>query len=249
MNFFFCVHPTREEARALHAELNEYVSSLGAKETFDPALADFTVAIGGDGTVVAACRLSDAPVIGINAGTLGYLARIEPQNAKDALLAVMKGEYGVEKRMTLLCGPAGGEKTTALNDAVLSKADAGVIRFSVTVDGIELMRYTADGIIAATPTGSTGYSLSAGGPIVDPAGENIILTPVSPHTLINRPIVLSAQSKVTLVCETDALISLDGSARPLSAGSHYEISRSDRYMRFVTFGRESFIARLRKKLS
>ncbi|MBQ6257780.1 MAG: NAD(+)/NADH kinase, partial [Clostridia bacterium] len=103
MNFFFCVHPTREEARALHAELNEYVSSLGAKETFDPALADFTVAIGGDGTVVAACRLSDAPVIGINAGTLGYLARIEPQNAKDALLAVMKGEYGVEKRMTLLC--------------------------------------------------------------------------------------------------------------------------------------------------
>ena len=225
MNFFFCVHPTREEARALHAELNEYVSSLGAKETFDPALADFTVAIGGDGTVVAACRLSDAPVIGINAGTLGYLARIEPQNAKDALLAVMKGEYGVEKRMTLLCGPAGGEKTTALNDAVLSKADAGVIRFSVTVDGIELMRYTADGIIAATPTGSTGYSLSAGGPIVDPAGENIILTPVSPHTLINRPIVLSAQSKVTLVCETDALISLDGSARPLSAGSHYEIIR------------------------
>ena len=249
MDFYFCVHPTREGARILLGELSVYLMTIGAQVVSDPAKADFTVAIGGDGTVVSACRLSEAPVIGINAGTLGYLTRIEPENAKEAILAVTKGEYDIERRMTLLCGPAGGEKVTALNDAVLSKADAGVIRFSVTVDGIELMRYTADGIIAATPTGSTGYSLSAGGPIVDPAGENIILTPVSPHTLINRPIVLSAGSRVTLMCEKDAWISLDGSARPLPAGTRYEISRSDRYMRFVTFGRENFITRLRRKLS
>ena len=248
MNFLFCVHPTREEAHRLHGELSGYLRLKGHSEVSDPALADFTLAIGGDGTVVAACRACSAPIIGINAGTLGYLTRVEPAQAKDALDRLCRGDYAIEERMMLCCGAAGGPVTCALNEAALTKEGSGVIRFTVTVDGIRLMRYTADGIICATPTGSTGYSLSAGGPIVDPASELMVLTPIAPHTLLNRPIVLSADSVVRLECENDAVISMDGASARLPAGTPFEIRRSPETMRFVSFGRESFIGRLQQKL-
>ncbi|MBR4235850.1 MAG: NAD(+)/NADH kinase [Clostridia bacterium] len=249
MNFLFCVHPTRSEAAQLHSELAQHIALHGGREVSNAADADFIVAIGGDGTVVSAFRKRNLPIIGINAGTLGYLTRVEPKDAAAALTDVLSGNYTLERRMTLSCGIRGGQKVTALNEAALLKSDAGVIRFTVTVDGVELMRYTADGCICATPTGSTGYSLSAGGPIVDPASEMIILTPLAPHTLVNRPIVLSPDSRVTLVSENDAIISTDGSSCSLPAGAAYEICRSGEYMKFVTFGKESFITRLRKKLA
>lgn len=218
--------------------------------------ADALICFGGDGTILHSSKLAmrrGIPILGVNIGTVGFMAELE-SGEMELLSKLADDDYTVDERMTIFVRLIHEGRViyrdVALNDAVITKgAVARVIQTAVFLDGVEAMNFSGDGIIAATPTGSTGYSLSAGGPIVDPAGENIILTPVSPHTLINRPIVLSAQSKVTLVCETDALISLDGSARPLSAGSPYEISRSDRYMRFVTFGRESFIARLRKKLS
>ncbi|MBQ3669202.1 MAG: NAD(+)/NADH kinase, partial [Clostridia bacterium] len=190
-----------------------------------------------------------APIIGINAGRLGYLTHVEPEHAEEALKAVFDGRYALERRMTLDSSPNGESSENALNEVALLHADAGVIRFNVLVDGLRLTSYTADGMIAATPTGSTGYSLSAGGPIVDPAGEMLILTPIAPHTLLSRPIVLSPLSVVTLECENDALIATDGRTRSVKAGDSIEIKRSDKYMRFVTFGRESFITRLRQKLT
>lgn len=249
MNFLFCVHPTREEAHSLYGKLSRLILSLGSRVVDDPTEADFTVTIGGDGTVVEAFRRCSAPIIGINAGTLGYLPRVEPEQAEDAIRSVLAGRYTLENRMTLCCREEGKAPVTALNEAALLKADAGVIHFHVTVDGIELMRYTADGMIAATPTGSTGYSLSAGGPIVDPTGEMLILTPISPHTLVNRPIVLSPKSAVTFLCENDALICTDGTTRKLNANTPVEIRASETPMRFVSFERESFLSRLRKKLS
>ena len=137
----------------------------------------------------------------------------------------------------------------ALNDIVLLRPDTGVIRFTLTVDGVPLMRYTADGMIAATPTGSTGYSLSAGGPIVDPVSRAIVLTPLAPHTLVNRSIVLSGESRITLECERDAILSIDGDNHPVSAGETITIIKSEEEAQFVTLARESFLDRLRKKLS
>ena len=248
MKFYFCVHPTRAQARRIAEDLQSYILLLGGEATSDPAKADFTVAIGGDGTVVSAGNLSDAPVIGINAGTLGYLPRVEPEHARDAIHAVFEGRYSLENRMTLDCGVPGEEKVNALNEAALLHKDAGVLRFTVLVDGTELISYTADGMIVSTPTGSTGYSLSAGGPIVDPASEMLILTPIAPHTLVSRPILLSASVTVTLIGESDALIATDGFTRPLPKDTPFEIKKSARTMRFVSFGHENFISRLRKKL-
>ena len=249
MNFLFTVHPTREQARRIYEDLAEYIDSLGGKCVDAPEEADFSVAVGGDGTMVSAWRRLDKPLIGINAGTLGYLPRVEPEHAKEAIRAVFDGRYVLEDRMTLSCRMAGGEEIRALNEAALLHPDPGVLRFSVKVDGTELISYTADGMIVSTPTGSTGYSLSAGGPIVDPAGEMLILTPIAPHTLVSRPIVLSPQSRVTLESESDALIATDGRTRKLPAGVPFDIRRGDKYMRFVSFGRENFITRLRRKLT
>lgn len=249
MNFYFSVHPRRAQAQEICAELRALLTQKGHCITEDAHSADFAVAIGGDGTVVEAFRHCSAPILGINAGTLGYLPRVEPEKAREAVLDLLEGRFTLENRMTLTCTVSGQPAGIALNEAALLKPGVAPIRFSVSVDGIELMRYTADGMIAATPTGSTGYSLSAGGPIVEPTAEMLILTPVSPHTLVNRPVVLSAASVVTFCCESDATISLDGSPCPLKADTPFTVRASRTPMRFVCFEQESFLSRLRKKLT
>ena len=249
MKFWFYAAAARPRALELAQKAREIIAREGGFCLETPAEADFTVAVGGDGTVVAAHRMSDSPIIGINAGTLGYLPRIEPEAMEESLIRILRGEYALESRMTLSGGLRGAESANALNEVALVKPDAGVIRFIVTVDDVPLMRYTADGIICSTPTGSTGYSLSAGGPIVDPLSELMVLTPISPHTLVNRPIVLSAQSRVSIECETDAVIAIDGDAKRYIAGQTLEIRKSSKRVQFVTFARESFIERLRRKLS
>lgn len=249
MKFWFRIHSTRPEAASLMHAACAILEKNGCRVVSSPSEADFTIAIGGDGTVVAAHRMSRKPIIGVNAGTLGYLTRIEPSHLEESLERVIRGDYTLENRMTLLVKGEGIPPSIALNDAAILKADSGVIRFTVNVDGVRLMRYTADGIIAATPTGSTGYSLSAGGPIVDPLSESIVLTPVAAHTLLSRPIVLSAQSVITLCPESNCILSVDGDQRPIGANREIVIARCEEYVQFVSFGRESFIDRLRKKLS
>ena len=247
-NFFFVSHPTREEAFILRKELEAFVLDSGAAVVTDPAQADYSVAIGGDGTVVGAYRVCPAPVLGINDGNVGYLARVEKENAFSAVKAVLEGRYELETRMTLSCG-AGGEVYSALNDAALVKNGISPVTLSVSVDDTELMHCIADGLIVSTPTGSTGYSLSAGGPIADPMSELIILTPVAPHTLMSRPIVLSAKSRVRLTANRDAVLLIDGQRHDLPADTPVRIEKSEQYMHFVSFGRENFISRLREKLS
>ena len=246
--FFFVSHPTREEAYDLRKELEAFVLDSGAQVVTDPAIADFSVAIGGDGTVVGAYRACPAPVLGINDGNVGYLARVEKGNAFTALKNVLDGRYEIESRMTLSC-EAGDEAFCALNDAALVKSGVSPVSVSVCVDDTGLMRLTADGLIVSTPTGSTGYSLSAGGPIADPMSELIILTPVAPHTLMSRPIVLSAKSRVRLTANRDAVLLIDGQRHDLPADTPVRIEKSEQYMHFVSFGRENFISRLREKLS
>lgn len=249
MKFWFRVHSSRPQALSLRDEAEKIIRRAGSECVDDPQKADFTVAIGGDGTVVAAHRQARVPIIGINAGTLGYLPRIEPEDMEQALERVLKGDYALENRMTLSGAPEGAPSVNALNEVALVKPDSGVIRFTVTVDGMPLTRYTADGIIAATPTGSTGYCLSAGGPIVDPSSELIVLAPIAPHTLLSRPIILAPTSRVTIVCDTPSVLSVDGDSRPHPAHLPVHISKSAEVVQFVTFGQESFIDRLRRKLA
>ena len=249
MNFWFALHPTRTEAYELKEQLVKLLEAEGSHVVDNPQKADFAVAIGGDGTVVGAFKKCSKPIIGINVGRLGYLPRIEPADAETALRRVLQGQYEIEKRMTLTCSAAGHGELCAINEAAFLKASASIIHFSVSVDGYELTRYAADGMIVATPTGSTGYSLSAGGPIIDPVSDMIVLTPNCPHTLVSRPIVLSANSRITLESDDKSVLSVDGAITRLNEHEKVEIRRGSENMSFVSLSRESFIERLRKKLS
>lgn len=178
-------------------------------------LADIVIVIGGDGTIIHAAKkaaLHKKPVLGINAGRLGYLAGLE-SNEISMLTDLINGSYEIEERM-LLSVTFNNKELFCLNDAVISKGTRSrMIDISVSLDN-DTVSYRADGLIAATPTGSTAYSLSAGGPIIDPKVQSIALTPICPQSLFARPILLHADSKVLITAnppeETGAFLTIDG---------------------------------------
>lgn len=177
--------------------------------------ADIVIVIGGDGTIIHAAKkaaLHRKPVLGINAGRLGYLAGLE-SNEISMLTDLIHGSYEIEERM-LLSVTFNNKELFCLNDAVISKGTRSrMIDISVTLEN-DTVSYRADGLIAATPTGSTAYSLSAGGPIIDPKVQSIALTPICPQSLFARPILLHADSKVLITAnppeETGAFLTIDG---------------------------------------
>jgi NAD+ kinase len=184
-----------------------------------PAKCDLAVIVGGDGTLIASARLMaehDVPLVGVNLGRLGFLTDIPADGVESALQAVLDGEFLAEKR-TLLSGGVRREGKTlfsalAMNDVVVSRGAMGsMIEFAVTVDGEFIYTLRADGLIVATPTGSTAYALSAGGPILHPSLQAIALVPISPHTLSNRPVAIRSSSRVeiTLVRGIDARANFD----------------------------------------
>lgn len=171
---------------------------LGFKVSRQP---DFVLALGGDGTLLAAAAQygkKGIPLLGVNLGGLGFLTDVTLDKLPDILSALKKGRYRIEQRMVLQAIlPA--RRLFALNDLTLSTSIPGrVVEFSATIDGEYVCRFVADGIIVASPTGSTAYSLATGGPILLPHTEGIILTPIAPHTLSVRPLVLPAESKVDI---------------------------------------------------
>lgn len=181
---------------------------------------DLLVVLGGDGTLLSVARRVDpsTPILGVNMGELGYLTEIAEDEALPMLKRVLAGDYEVERRMMLRAElDRAGSPTQhwrALNDVVISNgARARIIRFTMLVDGQPLAEYRADGVIVATPTGSTAYSLSAGGPIVEPTVEVLLVSPISPHTLSNRPMVLRPDSVVRLEVaarQQDVVLTVDG---------------------------------------
>lgn len=230
-----------------------------------PEDTDFVLVLGGDGSVLqAAARLGDRhiPVLGVNLGTLGYLAEIEKKNFPAALEQLLSGDYMLEERMMLdgICPDAGGNTPrvhTALNDVVfVRKGPLRIENYYVYVNGQFLNSFNADGIIVSTPTGSTAYNLSAGGPIVEPSARIILMTPICPHTLNNRSIVLSAQDQVevrigrtsTESC-LEAEADFDGSdSVTLRTGDRVQISQSKRTLCVAKLSRRSFLETLHKKL-
>lgn len=185
---------------------------------------DIVITIGGDGTIIHkakhAARFSK-PILGINLGKIGFVAGIEPTEI-DKLEQLIKGKYTVEKRMMLSVNVKKGETTRkfyALNDVVITKGVySGLVNLNVTLNNDEITKYVADGIILATPTGSTAYSLSAGGPVIEPSMKCILLTPICQHSMFSRPVIFGENSKINITAKTrekdESVLSIDG-GRPI----------------------------------
>jgi len=221
---------------------------------------DLIISLGGDGTLLRAARLAAAeniPVFGVNLGGLGFLTQIGIDDLEKSLEKLYQEKYFLDERMMLTCSVErrGKEikKFTALNDVVIGKgAFARIISLATYVNNNYVITYSADGLIVSTSTGSTAYSLSAGGPIVKPSINSIILTPICPHTLSARPFIISEddQVKITLeVNEEEVMVTIDGQEGfALKPNDEVIIKKSDHKARLITFKEKSFYTILREKL-
>jgi NAD+ kinase len=221
--------------------------------------ADLIVVLGGDGTLLSIARrtITGVPILGVNLGELGFLTEVVEDEAMPMLEKVVAGRYELDRRMTLAARHLRGARVQgrfrALNDVVITNgALARIVQFAVTVDGLPFATYRADGMIVATPTGSTAYSLSVGGPIVEPTVQVIILSPVSPHTLSNRPVVLRPNAVVRIVIgprQQDVLLTVDGQeGMPLAPGDAIEVCRGPAPICLVRSPDRTYYDVLRSKL-
>ena len=223
---------------------------------------DLIIVIGGDGSLLKAASAAaqyDTPVLGINRGTLGFLTDINPDDVIDELSKILQGKYTEEKRFILQTRIHEAGKTVsnslALNDIVLlpGKETATLIEFDMYVNNEFVSHQRSDGLIVATPTGSTAYALSAGGPIISPGLDALVLVPMLPHTLSMRPIVISAEKKIKVTIsndlETKPRVSCDGQP-PISIppGGHIHIDKSDLSLRLIHPENYNYFHTLRSKL-
>jgi NAD+ kinase len=235
-------------------------ASLAAARKSDlPGQVDLLIVLGGDGTLLSMARaVGDlgVPILGVNLGGLGFLTATTLEEMLPALDTLLDGGMEVEERMLLSArlvrgGQAIGEHI-ALNDVVITKsAMSRIIDLSVSVGGRHAISYRADGLIISTPTGSTAYNLSAGGPILFPTMDAVVLTPIAPHTLSNRPIVVPAAQRieVTLRVEQDVMLTMDGQVGvPLREGDAVEVQKAVPRIRLVRFPQKDFFSVLRTKL-
>ncbi|MEO0077485.1 MAG: NAD(+)/NADH kinase [candidate division WOR-3 bacterium] len=217
--------------------------------------ADLIVAIGGDGTLLQAARLvgpREVPIMGVNVGGLGFLTEFGLEEAREGISQFHHGHHVEERRMLLTCR-CGRRTSYALNDCAMNMNPSGrVIEVAVRSDRLFVNRFVGDGIVVATPTGSTAYSLAAGGPVVHPTMQAILLTPLCPHALAARPIVLPGDAKVRLELTPSSeasILSLDGQIRwPVKPGTTVHISRARFCIRLVTPRRKTYFQILRDKL-
>jgi NAD+ kinase len=233
----------------------------GAAVMLDGTRPDILLSLGGDGTLLRGARLAwlhGIPVAGINLGHVGFLSSAGPEMAVDALGRLVRGHYTVESRLAISAriGEAPPD-LLAVNDVVVHKGGvARVVRVAVAVDGEPIGTYSADGIIIATPTGSTAYSMSAGGPIVVPNVDAMTITAICPHTLAVRPLVVPASAAIAVrvldpvPAPDELLVSLDGQdSVALAPRQEVVVVRARQPVLLARLGDESFFARLRKKLA
>jgi NAD+ kinase len=271
-------NPRYADLKAVLGELTSLAPSLGFQLLTEPSLVplweqviplidqdspDALVAFGGDGTLLRGARLlrgREVPIMGINLGRVGFLTTATRDRLPDAMKALASGRYVLERRLSLHATIISDEgevrsEQQALNDVAIHKSGvARVVRVRVSVDGEELGPYSADGVVIASPTGSTAYSLSAGGPIVAPGVEAMILTPVCAHTLAVRPVVVPPNSTVCAEPMSpgsdDLLVSFDGQlGTTLSAGDRVYVRRATSSVLLVRLGTEGWFTRMRYKLN
>jgi len=234
-------------------EIREFLEAKGVTVTYGGQKADLWVVLGGDGTMLRAAReaaLLGVPLLGINLGNLGFLTDADKQDGFNALENVLAGQYESQRRLMLKAetGPEPlSSKNLALNE-VLVASDVRLQYFSVYVNGTHMDDIRADGIIVATPTGSTAYNLSAGGPILAPYGEMIVITAVCPHSLSARPWVIPATDAVRIVPAAAANLTLDGEKiKCIQPGKGVDISRAPVWATIIKTTSTNFYEILRRK--
>ena len=236
---------------------NKSISTFNSYETLKNK-ADFLLSIGGDGTLLKAVtyvRESEIPIMGINTGRLGFISSVSADQIDDAITDILKGNYKINERTLLQLSSEKRlfkDKNFALNEVAVSKKDtSSMIRIDAYVDDEFLNTYWADGLVVSTPTGSTGYSLSCGGPIIMPGTNNIIITPNAPHNLNVRPIVIDDNSVVKLKVEDRdqlALVSLDSRSRAFDSETELIIKKASFKIKLVQPQNNSFTTTIRHKL-
>jgi NAD+ kinase len=264
-------HPKIDDSQSLAQQVEARLQELGASvwrsSAWDEAelvqragKSDLLIAFGGDGTIVRLARTvagHNLPILGVNLGRLGFLAELQPWEIGDRLEALLAGHYWLEERMMLRAELQRQQKTIqsfeAVNDIVVSRGRiARVVRIAAHVDGQYLTTYVTDGVIVATPTGSTAYSLAAGGPILDPQMFAILLKPIAPHLTVASALVLGSGSRVHLDLSTEyeATLTVDGQVdATLEDGDLVMVAASPHMCRFVRMGpRNYFYQTLLQKL-
>ena len=267
------VKPDHAEARATAVELSAWLTGRGIMEVRDPVSAgdvrpvnrqtldvDLVVVLGGDGTMISTARLvgdKDVLVLGINYGSLGYLTDFRIEEMFPAIDAILAGQYEIDRRVMLDAEHWREDQKLAvgrvLNDVVINKAAlARIIEIDVRLNDLFVNSFRADGLIVSTPTGSTAYNLSAGGPIVYPSMNAVVLTPICPFTLTNRPIVVPDHAAISLTLDNEnegVVLSLDGqTGYPMRAGDRVLIRKSATTFNLVQPANRNYFDVLRDKL-
>ena len=240
------VRDSNPTAAAAASSLASSLEAAGITANDSTVQPDAVIAVGGDGTVLDAASVAmdrDIPVAGVNVGRVGYLAEFSPDEINDLVFALSNDTYKIHERRTVAVS-VGDISTHAVNDVVVDKVlSQRIVEISVRINGEPLATYRTDGIIVATPLGSTAYSLSAGGPIVSPDLDAMILTPVAPHSLFARSIVLAPDAIVELVVTGDrpAAVSVDGTAfADAVAGEPIVLRMGSTNVKFLSLGRHPF---------
>lgn len=272
------VHTDKPDALRFTREAVEWLQERGLQVNLEPDIAralhmpececdeavlcesDLLVAVGGDGTILRASHLAaprEIPILGVHLGRFGFIAQIKPHDLHTAIARVQAGDYTIEKRlMVRAVAYRDGEPicdALALNDVVVTKgAVARMITLQTFVNDTFLATYSADGLVVATPTGSTAYSLSAGGAIVDPACEVLLLTPICAHTLSARPLILPAEKQVKVVVTADDgdfhLQADGGETVRLRSGDAVHVFRAQERTHLIVFDPDEFYTKLRDRL-
>lgn len=223
---------------------------------------DAVIGLGGDGTMLSIAQIAskrNIPILGVNLGHLGFLAEVDTHNISTAVNSLLNNDYKIEERMMLkasvITNSVDSKKIYALNDIVISRASySRMLRLNIMVDSVLAESFVADGVIVATPTGSTAYSLSAGGPILDPTISSMVLTPICPHTMQIRPIILPGGKTVEIMLGSygghKSLVSADGhSENEIKEGDKIIIKKSPYTAKLIKMGNMDFYNTIRQKFS
>lgn len=260
MKIYINADESREIALDTKEKLIEISSELKIDISDNIDDAEIIISIGGDGTFLKSSKSSaEKPLVGINTGTLGYLTEISPENMKKALEDISDGKYHIENRMMLegeIIKPNGDaiKIPESLNEIAISKNSFGIMRFDAIVNEKLITSYTADGILVCTPTGSTAYNLSCGGPIVDPTAQIMTVTPIAPHTILNRSVILSDDSEVEIKItelreNTSSYVLYDGKPIEVFSGDVVRIKKSDKITKIIKLEERSFIDNIRENIN
>ncbi|MCX6382517.1 MAG: NAD(+)/NADH kinase [Armatimonadetes bacterium] len=270
------LHPSRAEAVALAQEVESWLNQHGIEAAYDKVTAerlnlspfdctvngaeavDFIVTLGGDGTILTAARMAapyGIPILGVHKGKFGFIAEIEPARVEEALDKTLKGEASIQERLMVQAEIVrDGEvicRRFGLNEVMVKSGMSHLMALSTSLGGTPFARFPSDGIVIATPTGSTAYALSAGGPLVMPTVEALLMVPICPHTLNARPMLLPKDETIEIEIESegnDMFFAVDGiDAVPLLSADRIRIQRSEHVTRLLTFETGTFYRKVRAR--